>query len=244
MQIKLVLVDFDDTLVITEPRFQNARRVLFERLAAAGFEEELCRTVHEQEVDPEMLQRYGLGPGRLEHSFRETYTRLCDRLGHALEEALAEEFAVIGRGVAGPSEPIEGALEALRTLAARYPTAVYTQAGNHEYQLGCLRAAGVLDVVPADRVRICERKSTDEFRAAMLHFGAGDPRSVWMIGNSVRSDLNPALAAGANAILVGNGADWVHEQAEPISTYYVRVQSFTEAAEYLVGIRDGTAPDQ
>src|SRR5688500_7893644 len=115
MQIKLVLVDFDDTLVITEPRFQNARRVLFERLAAAGFEEELCRTVHEQEVDPEMLQRYGLGPGRLEHSFRETYTRLCDRLGHALEEALAEEFAVIGRGVAGPSEPIEGALEALRT---------------------------------------------------------------------------------------------------------------------------------
>ena len=113
MHIQLVLVDFDDTLVITEPRFQHARRTLFERLASAGFEEELCRSVHEDEVDPEMLQRFGLGPGRLEHSFRETYARLCERLGQALEEALAEEFALIGRGVAGTPEPIAGALDAL-----------------------------------------------------------------------------------------------------------------------------------
>jgi putative hydrolase of the HAD superfamily len=78
----------------------------------------------------------------------------------------------------------------------------------------------------------------------MLHFGVADPRAVWMIGNSVRSDLNPALAAGANAILVGSGADWVHEQAEPVSNDYVRVESFMEAAEYLVGIKDEAARGQ
>ena len=44
-----------------------------------------------------------------------------------------------------------------------------------------------------------------------------DPDATWMIGNSPKSDINPALAAGLNAVFVPHGATWVleHEEVEP-----------------------------
>src|SRR5205823_1737914 len=110
MNVALVLVDFDDTLVITEPRFSNARHDLFARLEQLGFPDGVARQLHEGEVDPEMLTVYGLGPQRLEHSFRETYVRLCQRAGVPVDEAVAEECAAYGRSVAGTPDAIEGAL--------------------------------------------------------------------------------------------------------------------------------------
>jgi putative hydrolase of the HAD superfamily len=61
-----------------------------------------------------------------------------------------------------------------------------------------------------------------------------DPARAWMVGNSMRSDINPALAAGANAILVEVGTNWVHEHEEPFSDDFVRVPSFLDAVDYLL----------
>lgn len=238
MSISLVLVDFDDTLVVTEPRFSNARRDLFARLSEVGFQEAEARHLHETEVDLEMLSTFGLGPRRLEHSFRETYARLCARAGVTLDPQLAEECAQLGRSVAGTPEAIDGALDALRTLADTYPTVVYTQSGDPAYQIECVRDAGVIDVVTHERVRICTRKTAEELKITLAHYGVSDPGTAWMIGNSVRSDINPALAAGSNAILVEAGTTWVHEHAEPISDDFVRVKSFAHAVEHLLAFSE------
>src|SRR5215212_6698389 len=148
--IDLVLVDFDDTLVVTEPRFQNARREMFRTLELAGFDPHISRQLHEAEVDPEMLGRFGLGPRRLEHSFRETYARMCARDGVEPDAAISELLGGLGRSVAGPPASIDGALAALAELAKSVHTVIYTQAGDHEYQLDCVRGAGILEIVPVD----------------------------------------------------------------------------------------------
>jgi putative hydrolase of the HAD superfamily len=236
MTVSLVLVDFDDTLVVTEPRFSNARRDLFARLAEVGFPEADARHLHETEVDLEMLGTFGLGPHRLEHSFRETYARLCTRAGVPVNDAVAEECAAFGRSVAGTPEAIDGALEALRILADAYPTVIYTQSGDPEYQIQCVRESGVIGVVAQERVRVCARKTVAEHRLTLEHYGVSDPRTAWMVGNSVRSDINPALAAGSNAILVETGTTWVHEHAEPITDDFVRVNSFSHAVDYLLAL--------
>jgi putative hydrolase of the HAD superfamily len=238
MTISLVLVDFDDTLVVTEPRFSNARRDLFARLAEVGFPETEARHLHETEVDLEMLGTFGLGPHRLEHSFRETYARLCARAGIPVDEQLADECAALGRAVAGTPEAIDGALDALRTLADTYPTVIYTQSGDPEYQIQCVREAGVIEVVTHDRVRVCTRKTAEELKLTLEHYGVSDPRTAGMVGNSVRSDINPALVAGSNAILIEVGTSWVHEHAEPISEDFVRVNSFSHAVEYLLALSE------
>src|SRR5262245_65316768 len=82
--VALVLVDFDDTLVDTAPRFQNARRSLFALLCSLGADESLVARVHHDRVDPAMLERHGLGPARLEHSFRRTYEVISEELGWAV----------------------------------------------------------------------------------------------------------------------------------------------------------------
>src|SRR5688500_8043970 len=170
-RIDLVLVDFDDTLVDTAPRFQNARRGLFTYLQAAGVAEEVVARMHHDRVDAQMLELHGLGPGRLEHSFRATYEEVCRALGLCTDPSVAEQCANMGRAVAGAPPAFEGALTALARLAARFPTVVYTQAADAEYQLGCVRASGVLEVLDEAAVRICPRKTTDAFRRVLTQYG-------------------------------------------------------------------------
>lgn len=230
----LVLVDFDDTLVDTAPRFQRARRELFARLERAGFTTEQILRVHHEEVDPRMIDRYGLGPFRLEPSFRETYLRLCAEARLAPDPVVADECAALGHAVAGTPPLFEGALEALGRLHDALPTVLYTQSGHPEYQFGCVREAGVLDILPPERIRICNRKSVAEFRAALEHFGVREPAVACMVGNSMRSDINPALSNGAGAILVEVEDPWEYDMVDPISDAYITVRTFRHAVDYLL----------
>jgi putative hydrolase of the HAD superfamily len=235
--IKLVLVDFDDTLVDTAPRFQRARRALFDLLVGLGFDEDLVRRIHHEEIDPVMRSRFGLGPQRLEHAFRETYEHLCASAGLPRDESFAEQCAGFGRTVAGTPPLLDGSLAALRTLAHALPTVIYTQSGDAAYQLACVTECGVLDVVQHERVRITDRKTNEQFAAVLAEFGIGDASTVWMIGNSMRSDINPALACGANAIFVDVDDPWEFDVVEPIHEEFHRVRSFPEAVEFLLSGR-------
>ena len=236
-EITLVLVDFDDTLVDTAPRFQRARRELFDLLVALGFDEELVRRTHHDEIDPLMRQRFGLGPQRLEHAFRATYEHLCNSAARTLEENIAMRCSMLGKTVAGTPPLLEGALDALRRLASELPTVVYTQAGDSAYQLACIAECGVLEIIERDRIRIAERKTREQFRAVLDEFGITDPGGVWMIGNSMRSDINPALECGANAIFVDVDEPWEFDVVEPIHDGYHTVRTFPEAVDLLLNGR-------
>jgi putative hydrolase of the HAD superfamily len=233
--VSLVLVDFDDTLVNTAPRFLGARRRLFERLVALGFDDAHCRLVHQERVDPGLMKQYGFGPNRLEHSFRETYRAVCGDSGVEPRREVEAELETLGRAVAGTPPLLDGALDALAQLAAALPTVLYTQSGDPQYQLGCVREAGVLDIVGAERVHVSPKKTEQAFRHVLDHYGVADPALVWMVGNSMRSDVNPALAVGARAILVDVPEPWEFDIVEPISPHFLRVGSFPEAVRYLLG---------
>ena len=59
-----------------------------------------------------------------------------------------------------------------------------------------------------------------------------DPGRAWMIGNSPRSDINPALEAGMGAVFVPHADTWVLEKEEIRGGgRYLRVETFT-------GLRD------
>ena len=244
--MNLVLVDFDDTLVDTGPRFHRARDLLFRRLAREGFDAAEIHRVHHDEVDAEFLSRMGYGPFRLPGSFRETYLRLCAKRGRRPDPAVADACAALGEGVVGPPPVLPGAMEALRRLAAELPTALYTQASDPDYQLHCVRASGVLDILSLDRVHITERKTPEAFVATMGRFAAREPDRVCMVGNSIRSDVNPALASGARAIHVEREVTWVHDLAEPLVAGVPTVRSFAEAVVLLSqrqrGSVDATGP--
>lgn len=237
-EITLVLVDFDDTLVDTAPRFLNARRELFRLLTEAGFSEPEVHRVHHEVIDPNMRKRFGFGPSRMEPAFRATYQELCAAADREVDAAIAERVCLLGRGVAGTPPALNGAIDALARLASSLPTALYTQAGDPAYQMGCIEECGILDIIPSERIRICEHKTTAAFRLVLREFAISDPATVWMIGNSMRSDINPALEAGAHAIFVEMADPWAFDMVEPVSNEFQRVGSFGEAVDLLLPAED------
>lgn len=232
--IQLVLVDFDDTLVDTAPRFHNARLELFRLLVETGFPEPDVYRVHHDEVDPAMREQFGFGPHRLEYSFRATYETLCNALGHQVDDVVADRAARLGKAVAGPPPLLAGAVDALRRLNDALPTALYTQSGDLEYQMGCVQACGLLEILPVDRVVIAAHKTTAEFGRVLDSFSIADPAGVWMIGNSMRHDINPALEAGANAIFVEVADPWEFDVVPPVSDTFHTVRSFPAAVDLLL----------
>lgn len=230
----LILVDFDDTLVNTGPRFQGARRSLVALMAEAGFDEDVARDMLYNQVDPGMRTTYGLGPKRMEPSFTETYRRLCELHDVAVDEAFVTRAGALGRACFGPPPAFEGALDALRRLSSELPTVVYTQSGDIEYQLECVRGSGIVDIIREDRVHVCGHKNADMFLRTIRHYGIADPAHSWMVGNSMRSDINPALEAGANAILVETVDPWEYDLVEPVSDAYQRAPSFPHAVDLLL----------
>jgi putative hydrolase of the HAD superfamily len=237
--MQLVLVDFDDTLVETAPAFQKAREALFSRLVDEGFSEDDARRVHYDEVDPELLARHGMGPFRMEPSFRETYRRLCRVDGREVKPAVLDACGALGRDFLGRPKVMEGSLEALGSLARAAPTVIFSQAAQTEYQLDRIREAGILEIVPEERVLITERKTPESFLQALRRFRVQEPSEAIMVGNSLRSDINPALLAGARAILVEPYEMWHYDRVPPVSRDFHRFPDFPSAVGYLLDGKRG-----
>ena len=62
-----------------------------------------------------------------------------------------------------------------------------------------------------------------------------DPQRTWMIGNSPKSDINPALEAGLNAVFVPHERTWTLEQQDirPGKGKLLEVASFTELKKHF-----------
>lgn len=230
----MVLVDFDDTLVETAPAFHQARDALFSRLAEEGFSEEESFRVHHDQVEPELLAIFGMGPFRLEPSFRDTYVRLCASVGRTPDQAVADQCGALGRDIMGHPTLMPGSLDALGALVATHPTVIYSQASHPAYQMKRIQEAGVAELLPDHRIRITHHKSRETFLETLQHFGVEEPGRSVMIGNSLRSDINPALEAGARAILVEPYEMWHYDKVAPVSDDFLRFTTFPEAVEHFL----------
>jgi putative hydrolase of the HAD superfamily len=153
---------------------------------------------------------------------------------------IAEECGALGRDIMGHPEVMDGALDALEALAKRLPTVIYSQASHPGYQMGRIRDAGVTRILPEDRIRITHRKTLVTFRETLTHFRIPDSHRAVMVGNSLRSDINPALEAGSEAILVEPYEMWHYDNVPPFSDQFSRFPSFAEAATHLLQLADGT----
>lgn len=235
MTTPFVLVDFDDTLVETAPAFQGARDALFHILETEGFSRDESIRVHYEEVEPELLASLGMGPFRMEPSFRETYRRLARNLGQTLDPGIEEKCGALGRDFLGRPKVMEGSLVALERLSHRLPTALYSQASHHDYQMGRIRGTGVTEILPPDRVIVTPRKTTESFLETLGKLGVEDPGVAIMVGNSIRSDINPALSAGSSAILVEPYEMWQYDNVPPVADGFPRFSTFPEAVAFLLG---------
>jgi len=206
MPIALICLDADDTLWHNEAFFKKTFGRFAELLAEFTPEEELQRRL--DETEHRNLGAYGYGAKGFILSMLET---AADVAGDRLEPATVREILALGRDMlAHPLEPLPGVPEALPRLAARAPLVLVTK-GDLHHQEAKLAASGFGAWFTG--VEIVSDKKPETYRRVFERYGA-EPAAAVMAGNSIRSDVLPALEAGAWAAHIPFELVWSHEIAE------------------------------
>jgi putative hydrolase of the HAD superfamily len=128
-------------------------------------------------------------------------------------------------------ELLPGVAETLKELAARHHLILMTK-GNHAEQADKLARSGLAPYFAA--VEIAAEKDPATYRAVIARHVLR-PHTSWMIGNSPKSDINPALAAGLHAVFLFHKDTWVLEHAAvdkaPEGQHLIELDAFAKLCE-------------
>jgi len=206
MGARLAVFDGDDTLWWTEPLYDEARRAAGRFVAGAGVDPEAWDRL-ERRLDVENVARLGFSQERFPASCVEAYRALASPPSLAVEVAVHRAASAVF-GCTAPPAP--GARAVLEALAGSHHLVLLTK-GDAEVQQRRVRASGLDDLLPT--VEVVVEKGRGHFAELLQRFGAS-PEASWSIGNSWRSDIEPALAVGMRAVWI-DAPVWEYERHAP-----------------------------
>ena len=223
MTITTVGLDADDTLWHNETIFRLTHERFCDLLA--GSVERTLIDARLAEVERRNLTLYGYGVKGFTLSMMETAMELTD--GQASGAVIREILAVGREMLSEPVEPLPGVDLALAQLSERYRLILITK-GDLLHQEQKLAASGLGDLFVA--VEIVSEKDASTYDRIFARHGTGAGQAA-MCGNSLRSDILPALEAGSWAAHVPYPLTWAHEMADaPID--HPRFAELTSIAEF------------
>jgi putative hydrolase of the HAD superfamily len=230
MAIRLICLDADDTLWHNEAYFQRTRAALAELLApwaqAAAVE------AHVEAVEHRNLSVYGYGAKGFALSMVEAAVELS---GGAVPGDIVGRILDLGKDMlTHPVEMLGGVADALDALAERGALVLVTK-GDLWHQEAKLAASGLGERFAG--VEIVSDKKAATYKRIFERHGVR-PEEAVMAGNSMRSDILPALEAGAWAAYVPFEIAWSHECAEAPAGHerFVELGSLAELAGWIDGI--------
>lgn len=227
MSITTVGLDADDTLWHNETVFRLTQARFLELL---GEHETTIVEARLAEVEQRNLRLYGYGIKGFTLSMIETAMELCngDAPGSVIREILAAGREMISH----PVETLPGVDAAVAALSERYRLVLITK-GDLLDQERKLAASGLGDLFAA--VEIVSEKDRMTYERVFARHGTGASEAV-MVGNSMKSDVLPALEAGAFAVHIPYAVTWAHELAAAPEDHdrYSALQAFGELPRWLV----------
>jgi putative hydrolase of the HAD superfamily len=229
-----LLIDADDTLWENNVYFERAIAAFISYLDHREYSpNEVRATLNEVERETILTHGYGLP------SFTRSLLLCFERLSPApMSEEKTESILGFARSIAEQEiELLPGVAETLAELATRHRLILMTK-GNHAEQADKLSRSGLASYFAA--VEIVAEKDPATYREVILRYPSEAPASgalpsYWMLGNSPRSDINPALAAGLNAVFLFHKNTWVLEHSTldsaPEGQLLIELDSFAKLCE-------------
>ena len=224
-----LLIDADDTLWENNIYFERAIAQFISFLNHQSYTPEEVRQILNQ-VERGCIIKHGYGMHSFAHALVETFERISLE---PVTPELHEKIVGFAHSIADhPVEILPGVPETLQYLAGRHHLILLTKGAVPE-QWGKVERSGLKEYFAA--VEIVAEKDSGTYREVVSKYGLGHG-STWMVGNSPKSDINPALAAGLNAVFVPHGNTWIleHEDlAEAEPSRLLVVEKFAELAEHF-----------
>jgi putative hydrolase of the HAD superfamily len=225
-----LLIDADDTL------WEN--NIYFER-AITSFISYLDHRVHSPEEVRGHLNRVEhatiLSHGYGLHSFRRSLITCFEQLTDVpLTEEKRRRIESFAHSIADQEiELLPDVASTLADLATRHRLIMVTK-GNPEEQTDKLQRSGLATHFSA--VEVLPEKHHEAYLSLASHHGC-EACSTWMIGNSPRSDVNPALAAGLHAVFIPHDFTWVLEHEivnqPPTGQHLLELASFADLTRHF-----------
>jgi putative hydrolase of the HAD superfamily len=205
-----LLIDADDTLWENNIYFERAIARFISFLNHHEFSPEQVREVL-NDVERECIVTHGYGL----HSFAHALVRTFERLSvHPVTPELHAQINSFANSIKDHAiELLPEVPETLRQLSQRHRLILVTKGALAE-QSGKVERSGLKEYFAA--IEIVAEKNPAAY-AGVVEKHDLVPAATWMVGNSPKSDINPALAAGLNAVFVPHGDTWIleHEEVNP-----------------------------
>jgi putative hydrolase of the HAD superfamily len=228
--LDLVGFDGDDTLWKSEDYY---------RLAEQDFESVLARYIdlrdanmqrHLLAVERRNLAIFGYGAKGMTLSMIETAIELT---GQRIDAADIQRIVEIGRAtLQHPVEVMAGVREAVAAIARDYQVVLITK-GDLFHQESKIAQSGLADLFP--RIEVVSEKDPPTYARVLAEFGL-PPQRFAMVGNSLRSDIEPVLALGGWGIHTPYAVTWAHEQEHDVAAGDPRVRETPDASGWPAAV--------
>ncbi len=228
MERQFLILDADDTLWENNIYFESAFDQFCGYLAHSSLSPAEIRAVLD-EIESVNAKIHGYGSRNFARNLSECLGRLAERDINDADLAVVEEFAhaILEK----PIELMEGVAETVAELSERHDLTVFTK-GDPEEQRLKIERSGLARYF--GHTAIVKEKNTAAYHDLAAARGLV-PERTWMIGNSPKSDINPALAAGLKAVYIPHPRTWSleHEQLPDAHPRLLVVKQIRELTTYF-----------
>ena len=228
MTRKHLIFDADDTLWENNIYFEDAFDQFCEYLSHSSMSQQEIRAVLD-EIETVNAKLHGYGSRNFARNLAECYQHLAERDISDIDLRTVQDFA--HAILEHPIELLEGVEETVAELSSRHELTLFTK-GDAEEQRIKIDRSGLARYF--HHTAIVREKHEPAYRrlAQERNFAA---ERTWMVGNSPKSDINPALAAGLSAVFVPHPRTWQleHEEVPENHPRLLKITRITELTRYF-----------
>ena len=207
MPRQTLLIDADDTLWENNVFFEKTIEDFISRVEPFGYARDYVRRIL-NETERRNIRQHGYGVRSFGRSLEETYLKLAGHM--ARRETIAQVAQMVAELERTPPHILDGVPETLSYLAERHRLILFTK-GEPAEQAAKVERSGLQGFFGA--IEIVAEKDAATYEG-LINRQRIVKSHGWMVGNSPRSDINPALQAGLNAVFIPHHATWELEHTE------------------------------
>ena len=212
---KTFIFDYDDTLAEAHKYYKEvkdkfANWLIKKHKLETNFKEKILE--REDGIDKELVRKYGFSRVRFPISLVLTYKKICKQIGRGYDKKDLKKAYMIGYSVFDEKRYIEGGLmdgvaETLDFLVERGHKLILLTKGDQQIQEMKIKATNCKRWF-GDEIYIVPDEKVDEIDKIV---GNKEKNNFWMVGNSRKSDIYPALKVGIKAIYISSEV-WKYER--------------------------------
>ena len=228
MPAQTLLIDADDTLWENNIYFERAFDQFCDFLSHSSMTAAEVRAVLD-EIEIVNSKVHGYGTANFARNLTECYHKLVER--DVRDEDLPLIMSFTEHILHHPIEIIPGVEETLEYLSPRHELTLFTK-GNAEEQKLKLDRSGL--AIYFGHTAIVKEKDVASY-SALVRERSLDAKRTWMVGNSPKSDINPALEAGLGAVFVPHQHTWrlEHEEVRQGTDRLLELEQFSDLQRHF-----------